>query len=47
MENKDNHDMDINNIIEMKNDIKNIKKSIEHIMDLISDLNHSVENLKN
>lgn len=47
MENKDNHDMDINDIIEMKNDIKNIKKSIEHMMDLLSDLNHSVENLKN
>lgn len=47
MENKDNHDMDINEILEMKNDIKDIKKSIEYIMDLISDLNHSVENLKN
>lgn len=40
----DNNNLDI---IEMKNDIKDIKKSIEYIMDLISDLNHSINNINN
>lgn len=47
MESKNKNVIVINDIMEMKHDIKNIKKSIEYIMDSISDLNHSVENLKN